>query len=405
LGELYRLRALSSHRRDDGQHRQLLLAEPIKLPVLNVDLPLWGFFFLAPILFVILHAYTLLQVLLLGRTTAAYNAAVTRLDLSPEENISLRQRLANTLFAQIFAGSPREREGFIGLLLKIIVWITLAIAPIFVVLTFQFSFLAYHSFIATWTHRLLILVELAVFFLIWPLALDAGKNFQWSKLWADLKRSTMTPPQLFGPKEKRQDTWLWLRGHAIPLIACVLYLLIPLSLATFPGEWHVNFFTRQPLTSVQCKRWFEYLKFDRLTTPHVDVVDETKLERIAEATEKAGEKAYQGERTYNLRGRDLNCGDFYDADLRRVDLSGARLRGAQLSQARVQGASISWTQLQGALLRDAQLQDADLREAQLQGTDLHSAQLKDAQLQGADLSGAQLQGRQPRESSVSGHRP
>ena len=83
--------------------RQLLLAEPIELPVLNIDLPLWGFFFLAPILFVIFHLYTLLQVLLLGRTTAAYNAAADRLQLSPDENISLRQRLANTVFAQIFA--------------------------------------------------------------------------------------------------------------------------------------------------------------------------------------------------------------------------------------------------------------------------------------------------------------
>jgi hypothetical protein len=37
-----------------------------------------------------------------------------RVDLQPEENASLRQRLANTLFAQIFAGSPREREGWLG---------------------------------------------------------------------------------------------------------------------------------------------------------------------------------------------------------------------------------------------------------------------------------------------------
>ena len=87
--------------------RQLLLAAPVQLPVLNIALPLWGFFFLAPILFVILHVYVLLQVLLLGRTTAAYNTAVARTDLSPEENASLRQRLANTLFAQIFAGSPQ----------------------------------------------------------------------------------------------------------------------------------------------------------------------------------------------------------------------------------------------------------------------------------------------------------
>src|SRR5439155_12236403 len=47
------------------EHRQLVLAEPVKLPVLNIELPLWGFFFLAPVLFVIFHAYVLLQVLLL----------------------------------------------------------------------------------------------------------------------------------------------------------------------------------------------------------------------------------------------------------------------------------------------------------------------------------------------------
>ena len=198
--------------------RQLLLAQPITLPVLNIALPLWGFFFLAPILFVILHVYTLLQVLLLRRAASAYNDAVARLELSPEENISLRQRLANTLFAQIFAGSPREREGIIGWLLRTIVWITLAIAPILVVLAFQLSFLAYHSHIATWTHRLLILVEIAVFFLIWQLVLDAQKNFQWPKV---------IPLQLLGSKEKRHDAWLWLREHAIPLIACIFLPTCP----------------------------------------------------------------------------------------------------------------------------------------------------------------------------------
>ncbi len=95
-------------------HRQLFLAEPLKLPVLNIDLPLWGFFFLAPILFAILHVYVLLQLMLLARTAAAYNVAVERADLTPEENASLRQRLANTMFAQIFAGAPREREGWLG---------------------------------------------------------------------------------------------------------------------------------------------------------------------------------------------------------------------------------------------------------------------------------------------------
>src|SRR3954454_13492356 len=92
-------------------HKQLFLAEPVKLPVLNIDLPLWGFFFLAPILFVIFHGYVLVQVILLARTAAAYNEAVDRSIHVATDNARVRQRLANTLFAQIFAGAPRERGG------------------------------------------------------------------------------------------------------------------------------------------------------------------------------------------------------------------------------------------------------------------------------------------------------
>src|ERR1700747_888390 len=79
--------------------RQLFLAEPVKFPVLNIALPLWGFFFLAPILFVIFHVYVLLQVLLLGRTAAAYNDAIDRVGKPPPSNAVIRQRVGTTLFA------------------------------------------------------------------------------------------------------------------------------------------------------------------------------------------------------------------------------------------------------------------------------------------------------------------
>ena len=82
------------------------------MPVLNIDLPLWGFFFLAPILFVIFDADVLIQVILLARTAAAYNEAIEKASIgNPDDAALVRQRLANTLFAQIFAGSPRERDG------------------------------------------------------------------------------------------------------------------------------------------------------------------------------------------------------------------------------------------------------------------------------------------------------
>jgi hypothetical protein len=114
-------------------HRQLFLEEPLKLAALNIDLPLYWFFVLAPILFVIFHLYVLLQVLLLGRTAAAYNEIVDKTIGSAPENALMRQRLANTLFAQIFAGSPREREGWLGWLLRAMAWITLAFAPIYII--------------------------------------------------------------------------------------------------------------------------------------------------------------------------------------------------------------------------------------------------------------------------------
>lgn len=384
--------------------RQLLLAEPVKLPALNIDLPLWGFFFLAPILFVILHAYVLLQVVLLGRTTAAYNAAVARIGLSSEENNSLRQRLANTLFAQIFAGSPREREGWLGWLLKAMAWITLAIAPILILLAFQFSFLAYHSHIATWTHRLLILFELAALFLVWPLALDAQKDFKWPQIGigSGLKRTTALAWLLFGWKEWR-DEWPWRRQQVVPLAICLLFVIFPLSIATFPGEPHVNLFTLKPIFSVQCNRWLQGnfrlpgLRFDRLNLRGVRVVGEEKLSEIEIATSKRGLEPRRGERTQDFHDRDLNCSDLSSADLRRVDFTSAHLIGASLDSTALNGTSLDKAQLQGANLNSAQLEGASLDFAELQGATLNSAELQGAslvfaKLQGADLEYAHLQG-------------
>lgn len=104
----------------------------------------------------------------------------------------------------------------------------------------------------------------------------------------------------------------------------------------------------------------------------------------------------------NLPRAQLASKQLQGADLRRT-----QLQGADLSKAELQGATLFNAQLQGAILFDAQLQGADLRRTQLQGTYLHNAQLQgadlpgaqlqgaylmDTQLQGADLSWAQLQG-------------
>ena len=47
-------------------HRDFLFQSPVKLPFLDVELPLLGFFVLGPLLFLVLHAYVLLHFAMLA---------------------------------------------------------------------------------------------------------------------------------------------------------------------------------------------------------------------------------------------------------------------------------------------------------------------------------------------------
>src|SRR5580693_4161896 len=54
-------------------HRDLLLESPVKLPFLNVELPLEAFFGFGPLVFLIVHAYVLLHFVLLAGKIGAFH--------------------------------------------------------------------------------------------------------------------------------------------------------------------------------------------------------------------------------------------------------------------------------------------------------------------------------------------
>jgi len=371
-------------------HRQLFLEDPIKLPVLNIDLPLIGFSFVAPVLFVIFDMYVLLQVLLLARTAAAYNTALDRAIKWPTENASMRQRLANTLFAQAFAGSPRERKGWLGFLLHLMALLTLVIGPVVVLLVLQFQLLPFHSYLVTWSQRILIALDLMLVMVLWPALRDPDGDLVWRFIF-----------------------WRWTAPSSIIVVIALAWIFL-----TFPGEFHAGWtrFLPEPkigdsaLASrlalsakiapgdqgkVDCRTIspisFVFPSFDRINLPHVDVIDHEKLKSIEANTRADGEPDYQGQRTQILRERDLNCGNFSQfADLRRVDLTGASLSGASLERAKLQGASLADARLQGANFLHANLQGASLARVQLQGASLTGAQVQGASFYGANLEGAYL---------------
>jgi uncharacterized protein YjbI with pentapeptide repeats len=349
-------------------HRMLFLESPLNLPVLNISLPLLGFYILTPIIFVVFHFYILLNLVLLARTAKSFEDALERaFPQDGEAREAFRMRIENTLFVQLLVGGRLEREGINAKLLSLMALITLAIAPVALLLMIQIKFLPYHSEWITWLHRGLLALDLVLVWTLWP-----GYRSGWGILsW---------------PK------WSWRVKTAGVLTA--LALVNAVAVATFPDE------------GVYVAIWHTYIvPVNTLDLHGEDLVDDTKLMDITNKDENSTQ-AQRWVAILSLKGRDLTGVNLEGADIRHVDFAGAIINRANLNQARakkahfdnaqLQGASLDGAQLQGASLHGAQLQRALLRWAQLQGASLDGAQLQGAalwgvQLQGASLDGAQLQ--------------
>jgi uncharacterized protein YjbI with pentapeptide repeats/succinate dehydrogenase hydrophobic anchor subunit len=388
-------------------HRQVFLEEPIKLPTINIDLPLAASAVLLPLLFVIYHLYALLQVVLLSRTADAYNEAIEK-NVEGTDRTRVRQRLANTLFAQLFAGSERERKGALGWLLRLMAWATLAVGPVLVLFLFELKFLPYHSTTITWAQRALIAADLLAVLLLWATAINP-----------------------------RQDvSWQTLRGSPVGSGISGVLVLISLFLVAYPGEWTRWFWrpfntdTRE-IVSPTCHtpRFIAAvfpMHFDRLWLPHMDFMNNDVVEKSLAAAKARGVKWKYSTPTRSFEGRDLSCATFSETDLRGADfgasnlvaadfqmanLRGARFKKAQLSGAsffgaNLEGADFVWAQLdkssfnanakdgdfRGANLLGADLALAELQGADLRSTDMRGVNLSSAQLQGSEISSAMLQG-------------
>lgn len=104
-------------------HRQLFLESPIKLPLVDVELPLVAFFVIAPALFVVFHYYLLIQARLLADKVARLNefiAAARRAAQNAQSTSAeaaeraLRLQLPNDIIVQYLAGLRDGRERGLG---------------------------------------------------------------------------------------------------------------------------------------------------------------------------------------------------------------------------------------------------------------------------------------------------
>ncbi|MDP7215187.1 MAG: pentapeptide repeat-containing protein [Rhodospirillales bacterium] len=318
---------------------QLLKESGIVLPLLSVELPIVGFYIIAPWLFWLLH----LNLLLLLRLLAG---KIDRLPMRLPE--TFRHRLHTFPFTQLRAG-PRQ-AGAARFLLWAMAWISIVALPVIVLMWAQARFLAYHGDWITFFHQLAVLADLALLWLLWPRA-AASKGL------------------------------VKALGYAVSIVLSLLLAAFSLFDAVVPeGPWENNVGRLYPgnlLEKVFGGR-VRYLDLAEKTL----VLEEAPPEILAAYIASKRDGEMKAARLGHTRGLDL-----HDRDLRNADLSVARLDKADLREARLQGANLGLAKLQGADLRGAKLQGANLSGAELQG-----AALFDAELQGAVLSGAKLQG-------------
>jgi hypothetical protein len=193
-------------------HRNLLLEDPVKLPFLNVELPLTAFFILGPAVFVIVHGYVLLHFVMLAGKTGAFDKALSDQIADDNRRTRLRRQLPSDVFVQFLAGPREVRHGVVGILLKAVAWITLVFAPIGLLALFQLQFLPYHDPVITWWHRIAVVIDLVLLWLLWPPILRGETSLL---AWRDFGRAKV----LLG------------------LAASLIPLFLVFTIATFPGEW------------------------------------------------------------------------------------------------------------------------------------------------------------------------
>lgn len=359
-------------------HEQILRISPVSLPLLNVSVPILGFYLVVPCLVLLLHLNLLLQLYLLSRKLFMLDSCLQALG---ESSVG-RQRLLlpSFPFTNMLIGGYR---GLVGALLRAMVASTCLLLPLVVLLGSQIAFLPFHDANVTALQRLVVHLDLALLLALWPkIVTPAGSAREWwrSTVAWSASRAAFAGRRLArlllrlrtrGPLTPRQNSapappsWL-----ATLLLASSVTSLVSFTIAVVPGE-----LLEQWIAGALPRRWV----FQGPGCPDgCWTVTSWMFDRV------------QSPLSRNLR---LVNAVLVDGDVEPEAL--ARMRHSPTStwqpgpwSAQRQTLNEEWTGI--ASLRGLDLTNRDLRFADLRGAVLARADLRGAVLLGADLRGANL---------------
>jgi len=418
-------------------HEELLRVTPVKLPILQTELSIVGFYAWVPWLLVLLHINLLMQLYLLSRK-------LWRLRGIFEEHRSIAP-LAKTVsifpFSQLVAIPDMGR--LIRGLLSLLISVSVILIPVALLVYAQLKFLPFHDEFTTWVQRVAVTADIGSLLLLWPrLACETGRWRDWWSIgWVTMVTSLQRKraKKQYGPV----GAWTLIFTTTAGLLLSAAALVpagalrapnYPLSLPACLMEWPSD---SQPLNrrdqsgrdnnkQVLDARTVELWSLEAVI---VEALNRRWLRNIflKNFEEPSGKNSRQSAMLYltwvlTERGPDpwfprnlrltntvavqglpspkvLNAvlSDTEserrqaDLELRGLDLHSQDLRYARLDSVTFANADFSGSQLDGATLNNASLRDANLCHARMQGAVLAGADLRGAKLQRAQLDGANLE--------------
>ena len=429
-------------------HKELLLNTPTTLPLINVGIPLTGFFAFAPAALLAVHFGLLVQHRMLFDKIAQFNR---RLSEDGAADVLRQRDVYDEVHSYFFTQALLEKRAspLLAMALHLMIVATFILAPVLIFFYFQAKFLPYHSEATTWMHRIYLLVDVGILLSIGRYLRDVRGPVRapfiigvlqptlhysrraiadgWTGAAALVARAL---PKALSP-ETLSSAWLGRRMWANPPrseggppfrrykpvfrltrysdVVISLVVLVSIFVASVPYGLVDRIMTSDlywdwtETAPIYCNRIVQKQPRTRdVFAPTAwlfvrPVIDEENSKQKDTTLSCQIANWLGGSRNLQFSDKDLDVRkgeaigtppvrDFRNADFSRSDLKQVDFRKADL-----RNALLDSTTLHGAQIREADLRDADLRNAKLQGADLRHANLTAAKLQRAKLRGASLQ--------------
>jgi uncharacterized protein YjbI with pentapeptide repeats len=346
--------------------RQIILNDAVSLPIIKMDVPLNGFFILAPVIVIFLFLYFQLYLIIRKKLITNLKTNYTYIE---EER----------LYPWMLLALDYPKKGVIGWIQSAVVKFSVWYSVPIVLLLISTWFVKKHAPILSYIIGLTPIIGTFIVLYFW---------FQYENV-----------------KVKKRQILKHIKNNlakSILIFIVIIYEIFFLSFIIPNANDGFSTFYAKTLIESFFSIDLSYQKL--ITEPENDYSEIYWLDLSGAHLEGANLKSTVLKRA-DLRGAHLqrtymDYAILQEANLQKANLKSASLRKANLQEAflyyaNLQEVNLGWANLQEANLTGANLQKANLLRAQLQGTwlyggELHEAILVDANLQGAHLEEAKL---------------